>query len=116
MPTQHALSSFWLPQHERAGLITLMTSGQDVGSVAASLTSPRLIRVSVFAVFVFWGILALFWCLVYLRLGASAPEVHESCVNSGEADWIQRNRSSPHLDQARLRHESMLPMRLLHEP
>merc|ERR1712232_329375 len=41
-PTQYALTSFWVPTHEKAFLVMFMTSGQDIGSVLANIISPRL--------------------------------------------------------------------------
>lgn len=114
-PTQHCLSSYWVPSHERAFLITFMTSGQDLGSVLANVISPRLVELGVWCVFSFWGGLAVLWLLAYLALGASAPEVHTRCKRSGEALWIQQHRGCGDFNDRQLS-ESPLPRRLLSEP
>jgi len=115
-PTQHAFSSFWVPKHERAFLITFMTSGQDLGSVAANVVSPHLVNAGIAWVFVFWGGLAIAWFLLFSALGASAPEVHKKCARTGEALWIQQQRGAAHFEEARRVGEFPLPRRLLREP
>eukprot|EP00419_Tripos_fusus_P064530 CAMPEP_0172922240 /NCGR_PEP_ID=MMETSP1075-20121228/207442_1 /TAXON_ID=2916 /ORGANISM="Ceratium fusus, Strain PA161109" /LENGTH=126 /DNA_ID=CAMNT_0013782531 /DNA_START=119 /DNA_END=495 /DNA_ORIENTATION=+ len=91
-PTQHALSSYWVPTHERAFLITFMSSGQDVGSVLANAVTPHLAEAGAWLVFASWAGLACLWCVACVFLGASAPELHNRCRQSGEASWIQQHR------------------------
>eukprot|EP00931_Biecheleriopsis_adriatica_P003966 TRINITY_DN105708_c0_g1_i1.p1 TRINITY_DN105708_c0_g1~~TRINITY_DN105708_c0_g1_i1.p1 ORF type:complete len:397 (+),score=58.68 TRINITY_DN105708_c0_g1_i1:163-1191(+) len=115
-PTQHALSSFWVPTHERATLITFMTSGQDLGSVLATIISPRLLENGTWCVFAGWGLLALLWFVAYCVYCSSAPELHKKCIDSGEAGWIMRHRQTKHFDEVRLVQESPCPRRLLAQP
>eukprot|EP00401_Gymnodinium_catenatum_P042177 CAMPEP_0117472030 /NCGR_PEP_ID=MMETSP0784-20121206/8035_1 /TAXON_ID=39447 /ORGANISM="" /LENGTH=435 /DNA_ID=CAMNT_0005266165 /DNA_START=120 /DNA_END=1427 /DNA_ORIENTATION=+ len=114
-PTQHALTGFWVPTHERAFLVNFMTSGQDIGSVLANVASPRLLELGTWVVFVCWGGLAISWCLMFMALGASAPETHGPCSRSGEASWIRQHRKAASFEDARRVHEAMLPRRLLRE-
>uniref|UniRef100_A0A7S4VIC2 Major facilitator superfamily (MFS) profile domain-containing protein n=1 Tax=Alexandrium monilatum TaxID=311494 RepID=A0A7S4VIC2_9DINO len=115
-PAQHALTSFWVPTHERAFLTMFMTSGQDMGSVLANTVSPHLIEINAWLVFVCWGSLAFLWCIVFTGLGGSAPEVHGPCCRSGEAAWIQAHRQAGPFEDARRAREAMVPRRLLRQP
>jgi len=115
-PTQHALANFWVPTQERAFLVTFMTSGQDLGSVLANIISPWLLERSVLTVFVFWGILAIAWAVVYFTFAASAPELHKACTQSGEAEWIQQRRGARHFSQVKSAPIDPFPRNLLCAP
>lgn len=93
-----------------------MTSGQDIGSVLANVISPQLLKVGTWCVFATWGAIALVWCVFYALFAASAPEIHRSCVKTGEAEWIRSERGAPHIKVVQRTPESPLPMRLLREP
>mmetsp|Transcript_70089 Transcript_70089/g.216759 ORF Transcript_70089/g.216759 Transcript_70089/m.216759 type:complete len:459 (-) Transcript_70089:48-1424(-) len=115
-PAQHALASFWVPTQERSFLVMFMTSGQDIGSVLANVVSPRLAEAATWLVFAAWGSVACVWCLAFLALAASAPEVHGPCTRSGEAAWVQGNRKAGAFEEVRRAREAMIPRRLLREP
>lgn len=115
-PAQHAYTAFWVPSHERALSIAFMTSGQDMGATIANIVSPQLLKAGSLHVFVFWGFFAVLWCVVFVKYGASAPEVHARCKSSGEAAWIQRCRRGVPDFNSRQTVESPVPLRLLKEP
>uniref|UniRef100_A0A7R9ZVN6 Major facilitator superfamily (MFS) profile domain-containing protein n=1 Tax=Pyrodinium bahamense TaxID=73915 RepID=A0A7R9ZVN6_9DINO len=118
MPTQHALVNFWVPAHERAFLIAVVTCGQEFGSVLANLLSPQLLKGGVTCVFSAWGLTAMLAALLFLWLAASAPELHTSCVRTGEALWIQQRREAPHFAEVRRAHaaEPVMAQSLLGKP
>merc|ERR1740117_1041805 len=95
-----------------------MTSGQEFGSVLATVITPQLLKMGVTYVFCAWAAIAVLWMLAFSVLGASAPERHARCVRSGEADWIAQNREAPSLDVVMQERstESPFPRRLLKEP
>lgn len=115
-PTQQTLANFWVPNSEKAFLVTFMTSGQDIGSVLANIISPQLLKVGTWCVFATWGLIALVWCVFYSFFAASAPEIHKRCANSGEAEWIRSERGAPHIKVVQSTSESPLPLRLLSKP
>lgn len=120
-PCQHLIASYWVPQQERAFLVTFMTSGQDFGSVLANLVSPELVKAGGSTmgptfVFTFWGCLALLWVLLFSSFAASAPEVHSQCRASGEASWIQADRKAPHVEEAQRKPISPCPSWLRRAP
>lgn len=117
-PTQHSLANFWIPVHERAFLLGVMTSGQEFGSVLANLISPQVLKSGVVCVFATWAIAAALWAVAFGAWAASAPEVHRQCVLSGEAAWIRNHRDVSHFEEVRATraHESPFPRRLISRP
>ncbi|CEL99450.1 unnamed protein product [Vitrella brassicaformis CCMP3155] len=92
-PCQHIFSSLWIPRQERTTLVTLITSGQDTGTILALTLSPHIVRLFGWQyVFVIWGCVALVWVGLCCLLTADRPETHR-WMSWREKSYIRLGRS-----------------------
>ena len=81
LPAMHHLAAIWVPAAERSRFITLCTSGQFAGTVAAMACSP-MVAADWASIFFLWGAIGVVWVALWWLLGASTPELHPSITRA----------------------------------
>ena len=73
-PGTHAVVSYWIPPRERATLLTIIWSGQQVGTITALATTELICkRLGWKYVYFIWGALAVAWVIVWIILAIDSP-------------------------------------------
>eukprot|EP00937_MAST-01D_sp_MAST-1D-sp2_P002991 g2991.t1 len=93
LPCMHHLIAMWVPVHERSRFVTLCTSGQFAGTVAAMACSPMVAR-DWASIFYLWGAVGFAWVAAWLWLAASSPEQHRG-IGADELAFIRRHAPRP---------------------
>ncbi|KAK7477232.1 hypothetical protein BaRGS_00031543, partial [Batillaria attramentaria] len=95
IPSMFALWGKWAPIHERATLISLSFSGQNMANALVFPTAALLCKYgfaggwpSVFYVF---ASLSLVWCVLWFLLASDSPETHGR-IDPEERDFILKHR------------------------
>ena len=89
LPAMHHATAVWVPLHERSRFLTLCTSGQFAGTVAAMSCSP-MVQQDWPSIFYLFGLVGFFWVAVWQWFAASRPEDHPT-ITARELDYIRRH-------------------------
>ncbi|KAF0688604.1 Aste57867_19777 [Aphanomyces stellatus] len=85
-PTMHVIAATWYPQNERSRLMSVVSSGVDLGTILSMAVAPLLLNAlgwkSIFLVF---GALSAVWLAVFGIRGASKPETDPFIAMSEKA-------------------------------
>ena len=88
LPTMHHLIAVWIPASERSRFVTLCTSGQFAGTVAAMACSPMVAQ-SWASIFYLWGVVGFAWAALWWWCGYSTPQSHPT-ISEDELAFIHR--------------------------
>jgi len=89
LPAMHHATAVWIPVHERSRFVTLCTSGQFMGTVAAMAAGP-LVEQSWASVFYLFGALGFVWLALWQWLAESRPEDHAT-IAKRELEYIRHH-------------------------
>ncbi|OQR86364.1 sialin-like protein [Achlya hypogyna] len=93
-PTLHTLSAAWYPAIERSRLMSIVSSGVDLGTILAMGVSPVVLEhLGWRAIFVVFGALSSVWIAVFAWRGSSKPE-NDSFITLAEKAAILAQRGS----------------------
>lgn len=91
-PSLHHLSGKWFPLQERATLVSLVSSGQDMGAIIAVLVAPYIIDTYGWQwVFVIFAIANVVWLFMFGVFCSNTPE-SSSTITEEELAYITENR------------------------
>jgi sugar phosphate permease len=95
MPSLHRFAANWFPVSERSTLVAVISSGSDLGTIAALFLSPWILKATgqwryIFLVF---GGFSTVWLPFYYRHVSSKPEQHPR-ISRDEKEFIVSTRSS----------------------
>ncbi|KDO33582.1 hypothetical protein SPRG_19213 [Saprolegnia parasitica CBS 223.65] len=93
-PTLHTLSASWYPATERSRLMSIVSSGVDLGTIVAMAVSPLLLAsLGWRSIFLLFGLLSTSWVLLFLWRGSSKPET-DAYITTAEKATILSQRGS----------------------
>ncbi len=94
MPSLHRFATNWFPVSERSTMVAVISSGSDIGTIAALFLSPWILNVSNgqwrYIFLVFGGFSAL-WMFFYVSHVSSKPEQHPR-ISRDEKELIVSSR------------------------
>ena len=88
LPAMHHATGVWVPEAERSRFVTLCTSGQFAGTVAAMACGP-MVASDWPSIFYFFGLMGFVWVAVWQWLAASRPEDHR-LISTRELDYLRQ--------------------------
>lgn len=92
-PCMHQISGAWYPLQERSQLVTLVSSGSDLGTILALIVSPAILEAWGWQyIFLGFGVLSLLWAVAFASIGASHPE-EDPRISFDERQFILANRT-----------------------
>ncbi|OQR99721.1 sialin [Thraustotheca clavata] len=93
-PIIHTLSAAWYPAAERSRLMSIVSSGVDLGTILSMAVSPFLLDYLGWrSIFIVFGVLSSIWVSIFLCRGSSKPE-RDSYISVAEKAAILAQRGS----------------------
>lgn len=91
-PADHVLCAAWSPLPERSRIVTLLSSGQDLGTILSLFLAPQIQHYLGWEyIFVIFGSLSFSWIVLFACFGSSDPTTH-STISIKERRYIVKNR------------------------